>query len=191
MGTIARGRGAGLEKYSLCGGACHSRPGPRAAGWALLPQLQGLGRWAPEPAPGLLDRLKLHSHLPGVTLQHSPDRAYSGLILTANVQPRVCTTQAQSRPEKIALSFVHLSAHLVVLGPHCPTDPYGFQRSEPLAQTSASEMHRVECGLQVLHMLGVASNPSVLYPKQHPPRLGTCRPSQEIVSCTRLAHSTH
>lgn len=139
MGTIARGRGAGLEKYSLCGGACHSRPGPRTAGWALLPQLPGLGRGAPEPAPGLLlDRLKLHSHFPRVTLQHSPDRAYSSLILTANIQSRVCTTQAQSRPEKTALSFAHLSAHLVVLGPHCPKIPCGFQRSEPLAQTSAT-----------------------------------------------------
>lgn len=185
MGTIARGRGAGLEKYSLCGGACHSQPGPRAAGWALLPQLQGLGGGAPEPAPRLLDRLKLHSHLPGVTLQHSPDRAYSGLILTANVQPRVCTTQAQSRPEKTALSFVHLSAPLVVLDPHCPTDPCGFQRSEPLAQTSTT------APTQQLQKYAVWSAACKCYtdlewlrillfhtPKQHPPRLGICRPSQ-------------
>lgn len=116
MGTIARGRGAGLEKYSLCGGACHSRPGPRAAGWALLPQLQGLGRRAPEPAPGPLGCLKLHSHLPCVTLLLSPERAYGRLILTANVPPRVCTTQAQSRrplASRISLHTKSFRVHIV------------------------------------------------------------------------------
>jgi hypothetical protein len=41
MGTIARGRGASLEKYSLCGGACHSPPGTSGGGaQARSPQLQ-------------------------------------------------------------------------------------------------------------------------------------------------------
>lgn len=142
MGTIARGRGAGLEKYSLCGGACHSRPGPRAAGWAVLPQLQGLGRGAPEPAPGPLGCLKLHSHLPGVALQHSPTERTA----ISSSQPMSNPESAQHRlnqgpkkkKKKPVLTFAHLSAHLVVLGPHCPTDPCVFQRPESPAQTSAT-----------------------------------------------------
>ena len=41
-----------------------------------------------------------------------PDRAYSHLILTANVQPRVCTTQAQSRPEKKKKKKLFLSGRI-------------------------------------------------------------------------------
>lgn len=167
MGTIARGRGAGLEKYSLCGGACHSRPRPRAAGWAVLPQLQGLGRGAPEPAPGPLGRLYLHSHLPGVTLERTA---------VSSSQPMSNPESAQHRlnqgPKKTALGFAHLSAHLVVLGPQCPTDPCGFQRPESPAQTPATaptqqlqEDTLWSAACKVLHILGVASNPSVPHPQ--------------------------
>lgn len=160
MGTIARRRGAGLEKYSLCGGACHSRPGPRAAGWALSSQLQRFGGGAPGPGPGPLGILEVpqNSRWPGVTLQHSPDQAYSGLFLTANVQPRVCTTQAQARPES-GPSF------RASLGTPCRPGYTLSHRSVPVPKASAtssnarycvhpaaSETHLVECGLRLIHI---------------------------------------
>lgn len=175
MGTIARGRGAGLEKYSLCGGACHSRPGPRAAGWALLPQLQSLGRGAPEPAPGPLGCLKLHSLLPRVTLQHSPagpsiqpshphsQSPSQSLLNTGSIE-------AQKKPKpkpKTSLSFAHLSAHLLVQGPHCRTDLSGFPRPEPPARKSATaptqQLQKYTSWSEPA--LGVASNPSVPHPQ--------------------------
>ncbi|MEJ1279669.1 hypothetical protein NN561_010603 [Cricetulus griseus] len=148
MGTIARGRGTGLEKYSLCGGACHSRPGPRAAGWALSSQLQCFGRGAPGPGPGPLGILKVPKQ--PLARCHSP--ALSG----PGAQRSVSSSQPMSNPEsaqqrleqgpKPDLPFAHLWAHAVVLGAHCPTDPCGFQKPVPLAQTPATAS--TPCGVR-------------------------------------------
>lgn len=57
-----------------------------------------------------------------------PDRVFSCLLVTGNVQPGVFTTQAQAGL-KTTFCFAHLSAHPVVLGTHCLTDPYRFQKA--------------------------------------------------------------
>lgn len=168
MGTIARGRGAGLEKYSLCGGACHSRPGP--LGWRAglcCPSCKALAE--------------------GPQSQHQDPWAVSTSTVTcpvslSSVQPShphsQCPTQSQHNTgsikarKKTALGFAHLPAHPFVLGPQYPTDSCGFQRPESSAQTPATtptqqfqEDTLWSAACKVLHILGVASNPSVPHPQ--------------------------
>lgn len=104
-------------------------------------------------------------------------------------QPMSSPESAQHRlnqgPKKTALSVAHLSAYLDVLDSHCPIDPCGFQRSEPLAQTSATaptpqlQKYTVwSAACKCYTYLEWLLIPLFHTPKQHPPRLGTCRPSQ-------------
>lgn len=132
-----------------------------------------------------------NSHSPGVTLQHSPDPAYRAVFLTVNVQPRVCTTQAQARLENdpsLCASLCTpgrpgytLSHRSVPVPKACATG----SNAGYCAHRAASETHLVECGLHVLQ------TPLFRSPKQHPRGPGTCRSSQYIRSCTRLAHPLH
>lgn len=206
MGTIASGRGAGLEKYSLCGGACHSRPGPRRrAGLcrssckALAEESQGQNRdpWVFSNSP--------NSHSPGVTVLHSPDPVYSAVFLTVNVQLRVCITQAQTRLENDPSLCASLCTPgrpgytLLISRQVKPKVPQIRAGSKSLCHGLKRRLLRpsrsfenTPCGVRparaARNIHEWLQTPRFRSPKQHPPGPGTCRSSQYSRSCTWLAH---
>lgn len=110
-----------------------------------------------------------------VTLQHSPagpsiqpshphsQSPSQSLLNTGSIE-----AQKTPKPKpKTSLSFAHLSAHLLVQGPHCRTDLSGFPRPEPPARKSATaptqQLQKYTSWSEPA--LGVASNPSVPHPQ--------------------------
>lgn len=151
-----------------------------------------LGSVAPAARPwrrGLRTRTPGHSQTPQtatrrVSLSSTPRTRRTEVSSSQPVSSPESAQHRLKQGQKMALRFARLSAHLVALDTHCPTDACRFQKPVPLAQTPATaptaqlRKHTLWSAACACYIHEWLQTPLFRTPKQHPPGPGTCRPLQ-------------